>query len=163
MIIVIDTDILSMFAKVDAIDILKRLFKDRIVITLKIRDEISIPLEYGYTFPLNVISKIKTVPLTSSALKEYERLSENWTLGKGELEAISYCKTENGIFLTNDKKARDIAKSEGVRVISLQAVLRALWKAGIVTKEETKRLLERVKEVDNLYISPESEAEIFRE
>jgi predicted nucleic acid-binding protein len=161
--IVIDTDILSMFAKVDAIDALKKLFKDCIVMTPKIRDEISIPLEYGYTFPLNVISKIGTVPLSPSALKEYERLSENWTLGKGELEAISYCKTENGIFLTNDKKARELAKNKGVRVISLQAILRALWKTGIKTKEETTKILERIKEIDNLYISPESESEIFKE
>lgn len=161
--IVVDTDILSMFAKVNAIDALKTLFKGRIVMTPKIRDEISIPLEYGYTFPLSVISKIKTVPLSPSALKEYERLSEDWILGKGELEAISYCKAENGIFLTNDKKARDLAKREGVRVISLQAILRALWKTGIATKEETKRLLEKIKEIDNLYVSLETEAEIFKE
>jgi len=163
MIIVVDTDILSMFAKIDAIDLLKKLFKDRMVITPKVRDEISTPLEYGYVFPLNVISKIETVPLSPSALKEYERLSENWTLGKGELEAISYCKTENGIFLTNDKKARELAKNEGVRVISLQAVLRALWKTEIKTKKETKKILERIKEMDNLYISPENEEEIFKE
>ena len=161
--IVIDTDILSMFAKVDAIDALKKLFKDRIVMTPKIRDEISIPLEYGYVFPLNVISKIETIPLSSSALKEYERLSGSWTLGRGELEAISYCKTENGIFLTNDRKARELAKKEGVRVISLQAALRALWKTGIETKEETIKILEAIKEVDNLYISPENEEEIFKE
>jgi len=161
--VVIDTDILSMFAKIDAIDTLKKLFKDRIVMTPRIRDEVSIPLEYGYVFPLNVISKIETVTLSPFVLKEYERLSENWTLGRGELEAISYCKSENCIFLTNDRKAQELAKKEGVRVITLQAVLRALWKTGVKTKEETIKILDMIKEADNLYISPESEEEIFKE
>ena len=161
--VVIDTDILSMFAKIDAIDTLKKLFKDRIVMTPRIRDEVSIPLEYGYVFPLNVISKIETVTLSPFVLKEYERLSENWTLGRGELEAISYCKSENCISLTNDRKAQELAKKEGVRVITLQAVLRALWKTGVKTKEETIKILDMIKEADNLYISPESEEEIFKE
>ena len=50
--IVFDTDILSMFAKIDAVDVLKCLFDEKVVMTPKIRDEISVPMEYGYTFPL---------------------------------------------------------------------------------------------------------------
>jgi len=42
--IVFDTDILSMFAKIDAVDLLKRLFGEKAVMTPKIRDEISVPL-----------------------------------------------------------------------------------------------------------------------
>ncbi|PIX21620.1 MAG: hypothetical protein COZ69_13760 [Deltaproteobacteria bacterium CG_4_8_14_3_um_filter_45_9] len=46
--VVIDTDILSMFAKVDGIGILiDFLGSGRIVMTPSIRDEISIPLQYG--------------------------------------------------------------------------------------------------------------------
>jgi len=92
--IVFDTDILSMFAKIDAIDLLKRLFDDKIVMTPKIRDEVYVPFEYGYSFPFKVFSKIATAPLANLALKEYERLQEKLTIGKGELEAIAYCKTE---------------------------------------------------------------------
>ncbi|MCK4647903.1 hypothetical protein KAT51_00120 [bacterium] len=61
--------------------------------TPKIRDEISVPIEYGYTFPLKAISTIKTVPLSNQALEEYERFRGNLRLGKGELESIAYCKT----------------------------------------------------------------------
>jgi len=74
--IVFDTDILSMFAKIDAVDLLKRLFGERAVITPKIRDEISAPMEYGYTFPLKAILTIKTVPLSNQSLEEYGRLQE---------------------------------------------------------------------------------------
>jgi len=159
--IIFDADILSMFAKVQEIDLLKRLLGDKLVMTPKIRDEISVPLEYGYTFPLQVISKVKTIPLDREALEEYEKLQQNFSLGKRELEAIAYCKTKGCAFATNDIKAREFAKGEGVPLISLQAILKVLWKKEIKSKEEVKELLEKIKETDNLTVSVEVEREIF--
>ena len=161
--IVFDTDILSMFAKIDAVDLLKHLFGKTAIITPKIRDEISVPLEYGYSFPLKVFSTIKTVPLSDQALEEYIRLQGNLSLGKGELEAIAYCKTEKCAFASNDIKARKIAKSGGVSVISLQAILKALWKKKIRSKKEIKQILEKIKKADNLSVSRKVEKEIFDE
>ena len=57
--IVIDTDILSMFAKADMIDLLKSVLSARAVMTPIIRLEISVPLEFGYEFPHRVISNIR--------------------------------------------------------------------------------------------------------
>jgi len=161
--VVLDTDVLSMFAKINAVDLLKDLFGEKAIITPKIKDEISVPLEYGYTFPLKVISTIESVPLSNEVLEEYGRLQKSLSLGKGELEAIAYCKVEKCIFVTNDIKAREFAKSEGVSVISLQAVLRALWKAKIKSKEEVRQILERIKAADNLAVSREVEKKIFKE
>jgi len=161
--VIFDTDILSMFAKVDAIGLLKHLFGEKMLITPKIRDEILAPLEYGYTFPLKVISTIRTIPLSNKALEEYERLQENLNLGKGELECIAYCKVEKCIFATNDTKAREFAKQKGVSVISLQSILKSLWKKKIKSKEEIRQLLEKIKEADNLAVSKEAEKEIFEE
>jgi hypothetical protein len=50
-----------MFAKIDSIDMLNLLFNEKIVIIPGIRDEILAPIIYGYTFPLTVVSAIKTV------------------------------------------------------------------------------------------------------
>lgn len=161
--IVFDTDILSMFAKIDAIDLLKSLFHNQTVMTPKIRDELFMPFEYGYMFPSKVLSAIETVPLSNHALKEYGRLQETFSLGKGELEAIAYCKTEKCIFATNDIKARQFARREGVSVISLQAILKALWKKKIKSTQEVKQILERIKDADNLTVSTEVEKEIFEE
>ncbi len=161
MIVVFDTDILSMFAKINEIDLLKKLFSGNIAITPKIRDEISVPLEYGYTFPLKVISKIQTLPLSNNALKAYEKFQDNFSLGKGELEAIAYCKTEKCLFATNDIKAREFAKLKGVPVISLQAILKALMKKEIKTRKEVEHILERIKEADNLTVSKEVIKGIF--
>ncbi|MEA1998294.1 MAG: hypothetical protein U9N61_03065, partial [Euryarchaeota archaeon] len=48
---------LNMFAKIDAVDVIKCLFDEKVVMTPKIRDEISAPIEYEYTFPIRACRK----------------------------------------------------------------------------------------------------------
>ena len=67
------------------------------------------------------------------------------------------------MFATNDIKAREFAKREGVSVISLQAILKAFWKKKIKSKEEVKQILEGIKDRDNLAVSREVVKEIFEE
>ena len=117
---------------------------------------------YGYEFSYRVISSIRTVQLSEQALEEFRRLQENLNLGKGELEAIAYCKKENALFATNDIKARKVAKIEGVSVISLQAILKAIWKKGIRNKKEVRELINKLREVDNLELNREVEKRIFK-
>ena len=150
-----------MFAKINGVDLLILLFQEKMAITPKVRDEILAPLVYGYTFPLEVIPKIRTVPLGIEALEEFARFQENVALGRGELEAIAFCKAEKCIFATNDIRAREFAKVVGVSVISLQAILKALWKKELKTKKEVREILERIKEADNLVVSRKVEEEIF--
>jgi predicted nucleic acid-binding protein len=94
--------------------------------------------------------------------QEYERL---WTLrsslGRGELEAIAFCKVEGALFVTNDAVAQKFAREHGIQVITLQALLRGLWLSGTQSTTEVRMLLERIKEVDALEVPPEVEAEIF--
>ena len=163
--VVVDTDILSMFAKVDAIAILGQLLgPDRVATTPAIRDEIAVPLQYGYEFPLQALAQTAVAPLTGQAWLEYERLrATGGSLGRGELEAIALCKTEGAAFATNDLVARRFAFEQGVHVISLQAILRGLWLSGVCGKPEVRVLLERIKRADRLEVPLEVEMEIFGE
>jgi len=110
MTIVLDTDILSMFAKVEAVSMLKDLFGEgSLAITPGIEEEISIPLDYGYDFPSKALSKVQTIPLTEKAVSRHRQLLEEETgLGKGELEAIAICKAKGYAFATNDLVARPV-------------------------------------------------------
>jgi len=117
-----------MFAKVGAMHMLGAFFgQGCIVMTPAIHDEITTPLQYGYTYPTEVLTQVPVVPLTEQRWREYERL---WALrpalGKGELQAIAFCKAEGAFFVTNDRVARRFARAQGVQVISLQALLRGL-------------------------------------
>lgn len=163
--IVVDADILSMFAKVDAIDLLERfLGRGQVVMTPAIRDEISIPLQYGYSFPETVLAQIQVLPLTGDAWELHEQLRVFGTsLGKGELEAVALCKAGGALFATNDSSARRFAQDQNVQVISLQAILQGLWLSGIQSKTEVRGLLEDIKDADYLEVSAEVELEIFAE
>ncbi len=72
--IIADSDILSMFAKADSIDLLIRLFHNEVYMTPKIRDEIVVPKEYGYGFPDKITSKIDIYPIDKEVLNRYEDL-----------------------------------------------------------------------------------------
>jgi predicted nucleic acid-binding protein len=83
------------------------------------------------------------------------------SLGKGELQAIAFCKAEGASFMTNDGVARRFAHNQGVHVISLQALLRGLWVSGVHSKDEVRVLLEHIKAADALEVPSEVEMEIF--
>jgi predicted nucleic acid-binding protein len=163
--ILIDTDILSMFAKAHAVATLVAfLGQAHVAVTPGIRDEIAAPLRYGYTFPREVLSQVPVVLFTERVWQAYERVwAMDSSLGKGELEAIAWCRVEPALFVTNDTKARQFAEQQGVTVISLQALLRGLWRSGTQSKAEVQALLERIKEADQLVVPPEVEREIFDE
>ncbi len=58
MIVIFDTDIASMFAKAKSLDILFVVLSGvKLSITPKIKDELSIPLDYGYNFPEEIFQK----------------------------------------------------------------------------------------------------------
>src|SRR5262249_12349011 len=152
-----------MFAKVGAMHMLGAFFgQGCIVMTSAIHDEITTPLQYGYTYPTEVLTQVPVAPLTEQIWREYERL---WalrpSLGKGELQAIAFCKAEGALFATNDRVARGFARDQGIQVLSLQALLRGLWISGVRSKDEVRVLLERIKAADALEVPPEVEEEIF--
>ena len=163
--VVVDADILSMFAKADALDALRvALGHFTPVMTPAIRDEIMVPMQYGFAFPQKILGSIPTVPLNKDALDAYERLASlGRPVGRGELEAIAYCQVTGAIFATNDAKARSFAQEQHVRVLSLQAILRTLWEVRGWPKERVYALLERIKVADHLTLSAQVEAEIFEE
>ncbi len=82
-------------------------------------------------------------------------------VGRGELEAIAYCRDTGALFATNDRKAREFAQVHRVKVVSLQGILRSLWEVHGWTKEDVQHLLKRLQEADRLSISKEVRSEIF--
>ena len=107
--IILDTDILSIFAKSGEMPLLLELFGNDMGMTPAIMQEVAAPIDYGYEFPLSVINTIKSVQMSNEAITDYHIISQNKKLGKGECEAIAYCKSTSSLFITNDRKARETA------------------------------------------------------
>lgn len=151
--IIFDTDILSIFAKISRLELIKKLF-GAIHITPMIREELTAPLEYGYEFPKDVLDNSSVIVPTVEELGSYNEFKVR--LGKGEAEAISIAKSRKLLFATNDKVAQKVAKENGVGIISLQAILKTLVKRQILTLDDLNEIINDIRSKDNLVI-PEAE------
>ena len=152
--IILDTDMVSAFAKINRLELLKKLFsKHHIVITPEIYEELTISLEYGYTFPLDIFRYFKVLPPSEEEREEYQRLLiEKRALGKGELEAINICKHRKYSFSSMDVAALKFAEENGVETLELHSILRSLWESGLQSKDETKWIVKEIEIKDNTTI-----------
>ncbi len=153
-VVIFDADIISMFAKAGAVDVLiETLSKFRLCITPRIKDEISVPLQFGYSFPEIIFNKLELIFPTeeeSSLYQTYHKV--NQTLGKGELEAISIAKSRKCIFAANDRKALEFAVNEGLTVINVHSILKVMLEKEILNINELKVLIGKIEEADNTRI-----------
>ncbi|MFP4052097.1 MAG: hypothetical protein ACLFVB_10210 [Thermoplasmata archaeon] len=153
--VVLDSDISSAFAKINKLDELNELFSKHILkITPEIYQELTVSLDYGYTFPLKIFEEFDIVSLDEKEEKEFERIltEERRNLGKGEIEAIVVCENRDGVFCSIDRSALDFAEEKGVRTLDLHMILKAFWRSEICTKKEVKKMIKDIEEKDNTKI-----------
>ena len=152
--IIFDTDILSMFAKAKALNVLLNLLSGfRLCITPKIKEELSVPLQYGHSFPREIFNKFEVIFPTEEEYLESERLQTLYSfLGKGELEAIAMAKIRKCVFSSNDLKAFNAALKEEITVINVHIILRTILRKKILNKSDLKELIQRLETSDNARI-----------
>ncbi len=153
--IIIDTDIASAFAKIGRLNLLKDLFSKHLVfITPRIFEELSVPLEYGYKFPLDIFDSFDVLNPTVEENEAYrEMIVINRVLGKGELEAIIISKSRGYVFSSMDTAALRFAVSMNVETLELHSILRAMWMSGMKSKYEVKLIIRELEDKDNTQIS----------
>lgn len=152
MIIVSDSDILSIFGKAEAVQHLKRLFEE-VYIPPAVYEELRRAKEIGFDFVDELIENISILTLTEEEYSEFVRLIEDEKyLHSGELQGIMLCKYRNGVLLTNDKKAQKFCKKNNIVYFDVRGVLRAFYKKEILKKEEIKFLVKKIEEKDNTRI-----------
>jgi len=112
--IITDADILSTFAKMGELDLLIQLFSPRkVMITPMIQNELSVPMDYGYSFPKTIFEKIETIFPGPEDYAGFDQFQLRQKLGSGEIEAIMICKAKRLSFCTNDTQAQKIAREIG--------------------------------------------------
>lgn len=154
--IVFDADILSIFAKVDAIPYLEKLFiNDRLLVTPFVYTELKVPKEYGYDYPDQIFNsdRFELVQMNDEEIDEFKsKLLVVKSVHSGELEAIIIAKNRDYMFSSNDKKALKYAISQGVSVLHFHSILRALWKFGVLTQKEVRELIGVMEIKDNMEV-----------
>ena len=151
-IVVSDSDILSMFGKVGAVQHLKRLFEE-IYIPPAVYEELRRAKEIGFDFVDELIENVRIMNLNEDEYSEFVRLMEDENyLHSGELQGIELCKHRNGVLLTNDRRAKNFCKRNNIVYFDIKGVLRAFYKKNVLEREEIRDLVEAIEEKDNTRI-----------
>jgi len=153
--LMVDTDIASVFTKAGHFNILIKLF-GCVGITPGVYEELLIPLEHGYEYPKEIFKKAELVTISEEEQKEYLKLKEGHVkVGKGEAEGIIVCLKRGYLFSSFDKRAIVVAKELGVNVITAGAIFEGLIINGIATKDEVLKIAGDIEISDNRVLDVE--------
>jgi predicted nucleic acid-binding protein len=152
MIVVSDSDILSMFGKVSAVQHLKRLFKE-IYIPPAVYEELMRTKEIGFDFVDELIENVRILNLSEDEYSEFIQFMEDEDyLHSGELQGIVLCKHRNGVLLTNDRRAKNFCKRNNIVYFDIKGILRAFYTKKVLEEEEMRDLVKEIEEKDNTRI-----------
>jgi predicted nucleic acid-binding protein len=150
--VVIDTDILSTFCKIDRLELLQRLFhKSTIIVAPSVSKEIRQAVQSGllHYSPPSSFSKVKLSPAERKLAK---KIRAKRKLGQGDCECIAIARYRNCVLLTNDQPAEKEAESHSVEHMNLPLILRELWKTGIMPREKVIELVKEIETKDRMVI-----------
>jgi|YNPNPStandDraft_1061719.scaffolds.fasta_scaffold79509_2 hypothetical protein len=146
----LDTDILSIFAKAGALPLLCDFFQcQRLPMTSGVFDELLIPLEYGYDFPQRILDLAEVVTMTPEEAQDYEALRLQGKLSAADAELIAICGRRGWAYVAMDRVALRCAEQHGVRTIDLQALLKAMLEAKLLDRQGLQALIERMEREDH--------------
>ncbi len=151
----LDADIISTFAKINRLSLLKSVFGRQ---TILVPQAVRIDLE-----------KSKDQAVRESAISPlfiFTELSDieagflnsfSWqkNLGRGEMECIALAKCRNAALVTNDQQAIHFAENLHLEVIDLQTILFSLKE--IVPRESLKELIREIEKKDKVIIPDKEE------
>ena len=142
-----DTVVLSNFALIGRLDLLTIMYKDRLIITTEVVDEISRGISSGFDALQEIINlltdgSISQYSLSSSSGERQTYTSLLVNLGAGEASSITAAKTVDGIVVTDDKLARKICRERGIKVTGTIGILKKLCMENILQLKEADNILQ---------------------
>lgn len=156
-----DTDILSALAKVDSLDLLKKVFPKReLLITEYVEDELEEVEKLGFDFPDKILKFCETITLNKEELREYEKTKNDRDLlglSKTDLKNLVIAKSRNLKLLTNDSSLYRKSSKRGVDVFDLRQIFKALYKEEKLSESEINKILDLIEKEDNTVIKNRKE------
>lgn len=153
--IIIDTDILSTFSKINKLSLLKWLFPEsKFYISSKNKFELLEAKKLGYKFITRAL-KFRPIRLTLNKNEEIEFQKLKLTkpsLSSADIESLVLAKFRNFLLLSNDINVRKESTKQNIAYFNLPMVLREFWKQKILTKEDVNKLIAQIEKEDNIVI-----------
>jgi predicted nucleic acid-binding protein len=146
--VILDTDFLSAFLKIQRCELILRLYQvDRLQLAPAAYRELA---QTSLLFRLTDLAWITlTTPLPEelTKLRESEQFSR---LGAGEQESIALALSrKDAVLLSNDNQARTFAVSCGIAVANIPAFLLACKMAGELTVEDIQQIIQDLWQYDH--------------
>lgn len=157
--VIANTTVVSNFASVGEVELLRRLFGE-LYLTVQVYREIQAGLEEGYEFYsaleglIHPITPGGWIRLTSLTDQQEIRLFSGMPmqLHEGEGSSLAVAQNRGWLFLTDDKAARRAAIARQVRISGTLGCLALSVEKGFCTVPQANQILERV--VDSGFYSP---------
>jgi predicted nucleic acid-binding protein len=141
---VLDTNVLSLFAKINRLDLLLQLVTVPLYLTPAIQLELEIGLDNGVAYLENALDLIHTGKLQVISLDEIDRQFMRALpnkLADGEAEAIAVCRRAALTLISHDRKAINYCKQERINAIRLTTLVEQLKNAGLLTEVEIQTMV----------------------
>ena len=161
--VILDCDTASTFAKIDRIDLLKKIFpKSDICITNSVYTELLHAKRIGFSFPDKIFDTIKQIALIEEEIEYFQRFSQDNRIHAGEAEGVTIAKMRDAVFLTNDSLVVRFCEENEIKVLDLKDVLNLMGEKGVVTRKEMLDILRDIEVKDYTIIKGKEETlEIF--
>ena len=150
----VDTDVLSIFAKIERLPLLFAVFdQETLNIAEAVENEVKRGVSKGFSFSNDIIAlqtqgKIRTYYTTSADQEFMNSLPQ--TLGAGESESMALCKRFAAIFASNERRVMHYCKTNRIDCINLVRILRALWELQILFQTDVRKVITEIEIADRL-------------
>lgn len=150
----VDTDVLSIFAKIERLPLLFAVFdQETLNIAEAVENEVKTGVSKGFSFSNDIIALQKQGQIhtyhTTLADQEFMN-SLPQTLGAGESESMALCKRFAAIFASNERRVMHYCKANGIDCINLVRILRAFWELQILSQTDVRKVIKEIKTKDRL-------------
>ena len=151
--IICDTDLLSVFAKVDRLDLLQKAFPEgEFIISESVFDELLYSLEEGFDFPEKIFEKCEITSLKQNEIKVYKKWrkkSKFFTISKADLRTLIIGKERDIPILSNDRRLLELADKKSLLALDIYDIFKLLFGNKILTEENIRDITTMMEEKDN--------------
>lgn len=150
----IDTDILSIFSKIERLPLLYAVFDQEVLnIAVAVENEIKTGISKGFSFPNAIVElitqgRIQTHQPTNTDKKYMDSLPDS--LAIGERESMAICKRLAGLFVSNERRVMHHCQENGIPCANLEQILRTLWELEILPVSAVRKVVNEIEMKDSL-------------
>ena len=141
MLVLLDTTILTNFARVGLTQVMNELWGEQVCTTVEALHEYQVGIGTAGLPPL-VWKQLRLVELSSE--EEYLASTMFPRLGVGERTCLAVAVVRGSMFATDDNSARRAAEQNGIQIIGTIGILRSCTEHGFLSRSEAQTYLEQM-------------------